>query len=256
MAMGTPPGTNSSTRNAAHRGPAFLPWHREFLQQLELAMHEEVPGVAIPFWNWGQDSANPSGSPIWSSDLLGGNGDSNGIVRTGPFAFDSGNPNTWETVDTSGNIAGALRRTFSSSTGNFPTDSDINSVMQRLPYDQSPWNTGSSPSFRNELEGWIGPGLHNAVHVWVGGDMLPATSPNDPVFFFHHCMVDKVWADWQDDWPDQEYVPRFGPITGHNYEDIMFPFSATPEDMDDHRNICMYEGDWFPDHIASLIDLL
>src|SRR5262249_13417655 len=36
------------------------------------------------------------------------------------------------------------------------------------------------------LEGWSAdprfraPWLHNAVHVWVGGDMSPSTSPNDP----------------------------------------------------------------------------
>ncbi|HEX5847186.1 MAG TPA: tyrosinase family protein, partial [Rhodoplanes sp.] len=28
--------------------------------------------------------------------------------------------------------------------------------------------------------------------------MAPMTSPNDPVFFLHHCFVDKAWADWQE----------------------------------------------------------
>jgi tyrosinase len=40
--------------------------------------------------------------------------------------------------------------------------------------------------------------LHNRVHVWVGGAMADFTrSPKDPLFFLHHCFVDKVWADWQ-----------------------------------------------------------
>jgi tyrosinase len=41
--------------------------------------------------------------------------------------------------------------------------------------------------------------LHDRVHVWVGGAMGDAArSPRDPLFFLHHCFLDKVWADWQE----------------------------------------------------------
>ena len=42
--------------------------------------------------------------------------------------------------------------------------------------------------------------MHNLVHRWVGGSMGPGTSPNDPVFFLHHCNVDRIWvslAHWE-----------------------------------------------------------
>ncbi|WP_442858219.1 tyrosinase family protein [Arthrobacter sp. SLBN-100] len=94
--------------------------------------------------------------------------------------------------------------------------------------------------FRNRLESFItqrgdsrvsttGSQLHNRVHVWVGGNMLLMTSPDDPVFFLHHCFIDKVWADWQEiqkiNNPDAapHYAPlRDGP-TGHNADDDIRP---------------------------------
>jgi tyrosinase len=64
-------------------------------------------------------------------------------------------------------------------------------------YDAFPWDPNSE-GFRNEFEGWFnGPGMHNRVHVWIGGDMGPASSPNDPVFYLNHCKVDRIWAGWQ-----------------------------------------------------------
>ena len=46
------PGENvpdDTRRNAAHRGPSFLPWHRIFLIKLEEALQAEVPGVTLPY---------------------------------------------------------------------------------------------------------------------------------------------------------------------------------------------------------------
>jgi hypothetical protein len=69
--------------------------------------------------------------------------------------------------------------------------------------------TNSTGSFRNVLEGWFSDRgeseLHNRVHVWVGGSMGPATSPDDPVFFLHHCNIDRLWALWQFRNPGQNY---------------------------------------------------
>jgi len=40
------------------------------------------------------------------------------------------------------------------------------------------------------------PCVHNRVHVWVGGDMLPSSSPTDPVFYMNHCNIDRIWEAW------------------------------------------------------------
>lgn len=35
---------------------------------------------------------------------------------------------------------------------------------------------------------------HLIVHSIIFGDMGPATSPNEPLFFLHHANVDRAWA--------------------------------------------------------------
>jgi tyrosinase len=41
-------------------------------------------------------------------------------------------------------------------------------------------------------------GFHDNIHNWVGGEMgqVPWAS-YDPIFWSHHCMVDRVWYLWQ-----------------------------------------------------------
>ncbi len=51
-------------RNAAHRGPVFLPWHRYYLYRFEQQLQKKVPGVTIPYWDWTQDADDPFNSPI------------------------------------------------------------------------------------------------------------------------------------------------------------------------------------------------
>ena len=203
-----------------HRCPAFLPWHRRFIFDLELELQRVSgnPNFGIPYWNWPSGGTNAS---MWNDDLLGGNGDAGGVVRTGPFRAGQ-----WTVINSSGLPAGPLMREFGQNgLPTLPTQAEIGQVMAITPYDVPPWNMSSNPSFRNQLEGWIGPNLHNRGHVWVGGSMLPMTSPNDPVFFMHHCMVDKIWHEWQLRFPNQGYLPANGGPFGQNLTD---PMGSTP----------------------------
>lgn len=205
---------------AIHRAPAFLPWHRRFIFDLELEL-QRISGnsnLGIPYWNWPSGGANAS---MWNDDFLGGDGDAGGVVRAGPFRAGQ-----WTVINASGLPAGPLMRAFGQSgLPTLSTQADIDQVMAVVPYDVSPWDSSSNPSFRNQLEGWIGPNLHNRGHVWVGGSMLPMTSPNDPVFFMNHCMVDKIWHDWQVRFPNQGYLPAGGGPFGQNLND---PMDSTP----------------------------
>ncbi|MDF0675978.1 MAG: tyrosinase family protein [Nitrospira sp.] len=219
--------------NDAHRGPAFLPWHREYLRRFELDLQTIDSSVTLPYWNWTVD--NSPSSSLWDITFMGGDGrPSDGQVMTGPFAHANGN---W-TLNVDGPF---LRRRFGISAPSLPTPSDVTSALNETVYDVAPYTRLSASGFRNRLEGWIsGPQLHNLVHVWVGGSMLPMSSPNDPIFFLHHCFVDKLWADWQRLHPGAGYLPVNGAAQGHNLGDAMQPWAGigqtvTPGSVLDHQ---------------------
>lgn len=215
-----------------HQCPAFLPWHRQFILDFEkhLQAASGDSDMALPYWNWTQDMAdvasgalsNLEDAVIWQDDLLGGNGDpgDGNIVKTGPFR-----QGEWETINDDGSSRGSLTRRMGADVSDLPTRAQVNTALSVSEYDSSPWDRRPNPSFRNRLEGWRPradtPGLHNRGHVWIGGDMAPMTSPNDPAFFLHHCYVDKIWAEWQVRHGTDNYLPRSGGPSRQNIDDNM-----------------------------------
>ncbi|MET0624732.1 MAG: tyrosinase family protein [Pyrinomonadaceae bacterium] len=218
-------------RNPAHSGPAFFPWHREFIlrfeRDLQLALND--PNFGLPYWDWAADAAlpDPRQGSVWQADLMGGEGNP---VQTGPFR-----QGEWTLLG-----GGSLVRSFGTNIPTLPTQADVAAAHALTVYDSAPWSTASTPSFRNQSEGWLnGPQMHNRVHVWVGGSMLPMTSPNDPVFFLHHCNVDRLWARWLLCSPSPGYQPASGGPAGHNLNDTMWPWNTRgemrrPADVLDH----------------------
>src|SRR3954465_12903306 len=80
----TPP--QQGDRNAAHSGPAFLPWHRYLLLDFERQLQRVLgdPGFALPYWAWEVDgnktAAAQKKAPIWR--IRGGDG---APAPPGPF---------------------------------------------------------------------------------------------------------------------------------------------------------------------------
>ncbi|MEU9094998.1 tyrosinase family protein [Streptomyces sp. NPDC048428] len=205
-----------------HMGPAFLPWHREFLHRFELELQNVTPGLTIPYWDWTFDNS-PSAS-IWDANFMGGDGKgAERKVMTGRFAFDAGH---WACLKID---IGAeyLTREFGVHIASLPAAQDVADCLRITPYDNPQWDTNSTPSFRNHLEGWIGTNIHNRVHEWVGGHMRPLSSPNDPLFWLHHANTDRLWAHWQSDHSDQTYLPQSGALLGQNEPDPMDPWFGT-----------------------------
>ena len=214
----------------AHGGPAFLPWHRQFVRDFELQLQTINPNVTVPYWDFTVD--NQPDATLWAPDFLGGNGDATdmNIVKNGPFrqgewvlAFDGPD----------------LRRDFGGLVPTLPTAADVAAAFGVSQYDAFPWDVGSplDESFRNFLEGFNHrtgePELHNRVHAWIGGSMAIQFSPNDPVFWLLHANIDRLWAEWQAIY-GLEYMPTMGGPPGHNLHDPMSPFGVTPADVLDH----------------------
>lgn len=243
---------DANYRNGAHRGPAFLPWHREFLMQMETDLLKIDASLFVPYWDWTRDAElpDPTTAPIWKPDFLGGNGleSDQWRVQDGPFAFMAGR---WPVpaYPDDGLPGPGLKRQFGTMLPTLPTEDDLKLAMAERfydtpSYDQTPFTVG----FRNRLEGWItvrgdnrvktpGSQLHNRVHLWIGGNMAPMTSPNDPAFFLHHCFVDKVWSDWQrlqlETNPDgaPHYAPLQAGPPGHNIDDTLKPWVRSVRDV-------------------------
>lgn len=241
VAMMTMTPVTQNSRNAAHRGPVFLPWHRFMLHQLELNFQRVLQNntFGLPYWDWAQDgelppSQQPS-SPLFGPNAMGGSGSP---ISTGPFVFAPANPNSFRVrivANSSGQLvqtSRGLRRALGAGASGLPRKADTTNVITRTPYDASPW-TVSSASFRNRVEGWQGPSapaLHNLVHVWVGGDMSPSTSPNDPLFYLNHCNVDRLWERWMTDNGRTYLPPASAPtsLRGHRLNDQMVSLISAP----------------------------
>jgi tyrosinase len=239
---------DANYRNGAHRGPSFLPWHRELLMQVEADLQRIDTSLTMPYWNWAQDSEDPTSSAIWDDDFLGGDGvEVDGWrVATGPFAYARGQ---WDVPSYSDDELPGLKRQFAATVPTLPTQQDVQLALGESFYDTPHFNASPfTVGFRNRIEGFVtrradhrvtteGSQLHNRVHLWVGGSMLPMTSPNDPVFFLHHCFVDKIWADWQqrqrEGNPDASphYVPEQDGPAGHNIDDRLDPWEHTIRDV-------------------------
>jgi len=132
---------------------------------------------------------------VWTH--VGGNGQGfDREVVDGPFTYSNFPINVEQ--GPSGDLRATNRgllRNFGARVGSLPTLAQTTAALAPDFYDGANFDI-TSDGFRNRVEGWHSsvnpPGNHNQVHVWIGGDMLPGTSPNDPLFFLNHCNHHKT----------------------------------------------------------------
>ncbi|XP_060075287.1 uncharacterized protein LOC132554976 [Ylistrum balloti] len=156
---------------AAHNGPNFLSWHRIYLLLLEEAL-----GMPIPYWDSRLDyrMPQPTDSIVWTPEFFG---EGFGNVASGPFAG-------WPHVPSPDRVP--LLRNIGND-GSLVSDRAVNAIMSAFSHFDV---TEPAPPPQMTFEA-----IHNAVHVWIDGQMSGiSTSPQDPIFFMHHAFIDYLWS--------------------------------------------------------------
>lgn len=217
--------------NFGHGGSgafSFFSWHRYFLLRFEQELQSHVPGVMLPYWDW----TDPT--PLLTDTFLGPNGDlGTQVVSSGYFAADApgtpGNPTpapAWWPAGLTGwrlhsafplSWEGPLRRNIG---GALPSVTDLQQALNMPTYS----------TFQNAVESGSGLSsfhqMHNGLHGYIGGHMgNPTASPFDPIFYIHHCNIDRLWAMWQMDGHATTY-PLAGGDPHHHRNDIMYPWTG------------------------------
>ena len=157
----------------AHGTDYFLPWHRAYLYFFERALRDHVAKAALPWWDWRVGPKRPHRMPLVFTEQSAGG-------RPNPLASADVSP---EALQQGGNQVPARTRRAPGEPPDLPAVAEVRAVLALSDF----------VDFSAQLEG-----LHNRVHGWVGGHMGQiAYAAFDPIFWAHHCMIDRLWRIWQ-----------------------------------------------------------
>jgi tyrosinase len=193
-----------------HQSWYFLPWHRGYLIALEAQVRAAVVSLggpstwALPYWDYfGPNTqfdippaftqpALPDGTrnPLFVDARYGPDGDGNIFVPT-PEAIKQ-HPN-----DPNFGYGPVTQDCMSN---DIFTGSDAVTPPPGFGGPQTGFSHGGGTS------GNIENNPHNLVHVYVGGSLPdgslyglmsdPGLAGLDPIFYLHHCNIDRMWAVW------------------------------------------------------------
>lgn len=169
----------------------FVAWHRAYILELEHQLQAAINDATfrLPYWDYldaGQRKIPPAFRKT-TSPLFESNRDSNEVG--------------FETID--------LQKTFSAPqfagsiiAGGFGGASVVSGAVN------GPFSK----------RGCMEQNPHNTVHVDIGGLMGdPRTAAEDPIFWVHHCNIDRIWEVWI------KNGPHTNPAGAFTTESFTFP---------------------------------
>ena len=223
-----------------HLSGLFLPWHRQFVWAYEQAIRTECNYKGyLPYWDWAEYSQDQSLSPVFDGTptSFGGNGKpvphsaqnaSQVGLPTPIFIYRPAGTGGGCVADGSGGLGG-LGPKFTVRLGPVsPADNPPDNLYglkcnpRCLVRDFLPSASQSALTYGNVSSLLQSPNIsafhfaidylmHPNTHSTIGGDAFDLfTSPNDPVFYLLHSMIDRLWTVWQ----GQDFAGRTDGLDG------------------------------------------
>ena len=155
---------------AAAGEPYFCPWHRMYVCSFEEIIRTVLRDkkFTLPYWNYTAPAGyavpkefRQQNDPLW-----------------GPLFRPDRNPtsNAGQPIFAAGGSASDLSASPAMAQTNYLPSGAISGFNQTLDF-----------------------GLHGNVHVFTGNGVGMGQVPwaaNDPIFWMHHCNIDRIWASW------------------------------------------------------------
>jgi hypothetical protein len=174
--------------HCSHRDWFFLPWHRSYLYHFELYLRKQIrDSFRIPYWDWSSTGSLDQECPkeLQPAELLSRlaiSRNTNSIVEYPSTAPEGENDEQ--------RMAREDQERQTSYSKKWWEDSFAQVLLQN-DFDSIGGDEGSS--------GLIESPYHNMVHAIIGGTLgLVSSAANDPIFWLHHCNVDRLWSIWMD----------------------------------------------------------
>jgi len=191
-----------------HSEPRFLIWHRPYVLMFEQALQSVSPAnpqLGLPYWDWTSERAQQEGIPaiFAARTYKAGKKTVSNPLYAAPISF-MNNDNLTRTSRSPGPLT-AL--------GVLP--GLVRSANRATRYDR----------FSASVEQ-----PHNQVHGWVGGTMGSiAYAAFDPIFWVHHCFIEKLFCEWQ----DRTSAPISPAIAGQ----VLAPFNKRTEEVWNYKTL-------------------
>jgi tyrosinase len=187
----------------------FHAWHRYASYELEQEMQKINRHITLPYWDWTVNRLTTDA--LWDPAFLGG--------------F---------------NARWSLNRTLGSG-ASLPTATDVAGVQSITSFWVGSGTSGAGYSQQVENATPV----HNNPHLWVGGTMAGGGSPLDPIFWFHHNNIDRLWQLWEDQEPavktfhTRTTLARYDGTYHRQPDNLLLP-AVDPDAITDSRTLGVF----------------
>ena len=172
----------------------FLQWHRLYMYEMEQALRTVDPNISLPYWDFTSIYSPKPTTPV--QDLLPS------IVKE-KFYFNK------KTNKTEYNPLYSYRIPSIEGANESPPSPGANTTRNQDVEGYTPLQTvlnGICNAFRQHQFDQFSLHFecpHNLMHVFIGGfvDVYTTSSQTwtafDPLFWFYHANIDRIWAGWE-----------------------------------------------------------